>query len=562
MTIINPIIPGFNADPACLAVGSDYYIVTSTFEWFPGISVYHSQDLATWRFVGNALTRQSQLDLRGFGDSCGIWAPDITFHNGRFYLCYTLMKQLSASFFDLDNYLVTSESIEGPWSDPIYLNSSGFDPALLHDNDGRKWVCNLRWESRQGYPHPGEIVLQEFDAEAGSLINEPVAIYSGDRHFGCLEGPRIYHIGQWYYLMTAEGGTGYGHAALVSRSKRIDGPYESSPHNPLLTSRANPRPQALDFSTDYLKPRFFNPETALQKAGHAAMMQAADGSWYLTHLCARPVRPFQRCMLGRETSIQRLKWLHSWPILDAYDAPRPAAEVEIGPRSKTAASLPDGNRLTMSVPATPVGRTEFSSTLPPYLHSLRSPIDESWLSLTRRPGCISIRGRDSVYSRHEQSLLARRIQHFAFRAEAELIFTPKHIQEMAGLICLFSVRTFAYLRLYRSASLGGPCLGILLSRNEQPEELLEHRIVLDRFNGSIRLAVEVDTPELRLLYAAAGDQWHRIGPAIDSTILADEFSDNGAGAFSGSFVGICAQDLRDKSSWAEFSYLEYEALEE
>ncbi len=574
MIVTNPILPGFNADPAILRVSQDYYIATSTFEWFPGVSIYHSRDLANWRHITNALSRRSQLDLRGVGDSCGVWAPDLTFNlaEQRFYLAYTLMKRMSPRFFDLDNYVVTAPAVTGPWGDPVYLNSSGFDPAFVHQADGRTWVTNLCWETRQGYPHPGWITLQEYHRGTQRLIGDPVRIYDGDRHFGCTEGPRIYHIGEHYYLLTAEGGTGYGHAVLVSRAREITGPYEPSPYNPLLTSRANPHPSEPDYDPDYLKPRFFNPAVELQKAGHGALVQTPAGEWFLSHLCARPIRPFLRSMLGRETALQRVEWTTDrWPRL-AGDGLRSGGDARgssdrflptVNVEAPDAVPAPGGPQVGPAPPvAAPTGRLSFAgSELPPYLHSLRSPIDESWVILTRAPGRLSLRGRDSLYSMHEQSLIARRIQHFAFEAETTLHYLPRHHQEAAGLICLFSRRTWYYLRLYWSESFGSPCLGIAVSSNEKPRELREHRVpltVTDAATGGVALRVSVDTVRLQFSYAR-DDEWHPIGPELDATVLADEASDQGAGAFSGAFVGLCAQDLRDKAAWAEFDYLEYTA---
>ena len=149
-TIANPILPGFNPDPSICRVGDDYYIVTSTFEWYPGVQVHHSRDLRHWRLVNRPLNRPEQLDMRGNEDSCGIWAPCLTHADGRFWLVYTDVKRKDGSFKDAHNYIVTAPEIAGPWSDPVYTNSSGFDPSLFHDDDGRKWHLNMIWDHRVG----------------------------------------------------------------------------------------------------------------------------------------------------------------------------------------------------------------------------------------------------------------------------------------------------------------------------------------------------------------------------------------------------------------------------
>ncbi len=178
--ITNPILPGFNPDPSICRAGPDYYIATSTFEWYPGVQIHHSTDLVNWRLVCRPLDRESQLDMRGNPDSCGVWAPCLSYADGLFWLVYTDVKRLDGNFKDAHNYIVTAPSITGPWSDPVYVNSSGFDPSLFHDDDGRKWFLNMVWNHRTdsvgGSPkHPAfaGILLQEYDADAGKLIGKP-----------------------------------------------------------------------------------------------------------------------------------------------------------------------------------------------------------------------------------------------------------------------------------------------------------------------------------------------------------------------------------------------------
>jgi xylan 1,4-beta-xylosidase len=174
-TISNPILRGFNPDPSIVRVGEDYYIATSTFEWFPGVQIHHSRDLVNWRLLTRPLTRPSQLNMLGAPDSCGVWAPCLTHADGKFWLIYTDVKRYGrttvggasgASLRDFHNYLVTADDIEGPWSDPVFLNSSGFDPSLFHDDDGRKWLLNQLWDHRPGRNRFAGIVAQEYDPAA------------------------------------------------------------------------------------------------------------------------------------------------------------------------------------------------------------------------------------------------------------------------------------------------------------------------------------------------------------------------------------------------------------
>src|ERR1700749_2320299 len=221
MNITNPILKGFNPDPSILRVGDDYYIATSTFEWFPGVQIHHSRDLKTWRVLPPPLLPASQLNMLGDPDSCGIWAPCLSHDGEQFYLIYTDVKRYGrtsvggasgASLRDFHNYMVTAKTIDGEWSDPVTINSSGFDPSLFHDDDGRKWFVNMLWDHRtESYggspktPALAGILLQEWDAKTGTLKGPIRNIFSGT-DLGLVEGPHLFKRNGWYYLTTAEGG--------------------------------------------------------------------------------------------------------------------------------------------------------------------------------------------------------------------------------------------------------------------------------------------------------------------------------------------------------------------
>ncbi len=311
--IRNPILPGFHPDPSICRVGDDYYIATSTFEWYPGVRIHHSRDLANWRLVGRPLDRAAQLDMRGNPDSCGVWAPCLSHADGRFWLVYTDVKRFDGNFKDAHNYIVTAPAIEGPWSDPIHVNSSGFDPSLFHDDDGRKWLLNMLWDHRDPPPkaraHPAfaGIVLQEWDAAAARLTGAPKLIFEGSPH-GLAEGPHLFKRRGWYYLITAEGGTGYDHAVTLARSRAIGGPYELHPDRHLLTSKDA-------------------PTAKLQRAGHGQVVETPAGP-YLAHLCSRPLPGLRRSPLGRETAIQKCVWRDDDWLYLADGGRIPACEVE------------------------------------------------------------------------------------------------------------------------------------------------------------------------------------------------------------------------------------------
>jgi xylan 1,4-beta-xylosidase len=569
--IRNPILPGFNADPSILRVGRDFYIATSTFEWFPGVSIYHSRDLARWRLRSHALTRSSQLELRGVQGSGGVWAPSLRYRDedGLFYLAWTNVRNSSSMAFDLRNYLVTAPSVDGPWSEPIYLNASGFDPCIFFDDDGRAWLLNLEWEFRKGYEHPGWIVLQEYSIPERRLVGPIRRVYHGGSDMGCMEGPVLFKKDGWYYLITAEGGTGYGHSAILARSRDIGGPYEADSAGPFLS--AVRESFTARGERDFLKKRFYNPDAVMQKTGHASLVDTGKGEWYVAHLGARPVMPEMRCVLNRETSLRRAFWTdEGWlrleggrlPLLEVPSPAGLAAAPSPGVSSPApGVSSPDPG--VSSPDPTASRREDFDGpSLPVDFYTLRAAPDPSWLDLRSRPGWLRLRGRESLRSLHEQSLVARRIQHFSFRVESSMEFEPDSYQQMAGLVLMIGTENWYYLRKYWSESLGGPALGIMTCLDGAEDELLEHRVALVRQPGrrapaSQFLAAEVESGrELAFFWSPDGRSWERIGPILDFSLLSDECSRREA--FSGTFCGVCAQDLAGRGAEADFDYFRYE----
>ncbi|MBL4812585.1 MAG: glycoside hydrolase family 43 protein, partial [Rhodobacteraceae bacterium] len=278
----NPILTGFHPDPSICRVGDEYFLATSTFEWFPGVRLHRSHDLSNWQPAGYALTRADQLDMRGNPDSGGVWAPCLTHDGTQFWLVYTNMRRHQGSVKDGLNYVVSAPSIEGPWSAGTFLNSSGFDPSLFHDEGGQSWLAQMLWDHEPAPSHFAGIALQKFDRASRKLTGKRHMITAGTK-IGLTEGPHIYKRDGYYHMLLAEGGTGYDHACSWARAREITGPYEMHPDNPILTSRDA-------------------PDLALQKAGHGDWVETPEGKSYLVHLVGRPL-PGKRCILGRETAI-------------------------------------------------------------------------------------------------------------------------------------------------------------------------------------------------------------------------------------------------------------------
>ena len=533
--IRNPILRGFNPDPSIVRVGNDYFIATSTFEWFPGVQIHHSRDLVHWRLLTRPLRRGDQLNMIGVPDSCGIWAPCLTFADGRFYLLYTIVKRYGtttlgansgAVFRDLDNYLVTSDRIDGDWSEPVFLNSSGFDPSLFHDDDGRKYVLNMLWDHRPGRNRFAGILLQEYSPERRGLIGERRLIFEGTP-IGLTEGPHLYKRKGYYYLLTAEGGTGWGHAVTLARSRKLSGPYELHPDTYILTAR-------------------HRPDVELQRAGHADLVETQSGDTYMVHLCGRPLPNRGRCTLGRETAIQRMVWSDDDWLRTADGEGVPHGE------------LPAPAMASHPFPATPV-RTRFDqSELPIDFQWLRSPCPDELFSLTARPGRLRLYGLESPGSFFRQSLVARRQQAHCYSAATRLEFEPEHFQQMAGLICYYNAAKFHYLYISRDDGSRYVRAMTCLPDLARAEDVTPPFRITDGVR--VELRVEVDYERLRFGFRAGTTDWTWI-PQVDASILSDEAGPPFHPNFTGAFVGVCCQDLAGTRRHADFEYFDYQERE-
>jgi len=532
MRIRNPILRGFNPDPSIVRVGEDYYIATSTFEWFPGVQIHHSRDLKHWRLAARPLRRPSQLDMRGDPDSCGVWAPCLTHADGLFHLIYTDVKRYGrttvggasgASLRDFHNALVTSPSIEGDWSDPVYLNASGFDPSLFHDQDGRKYLLNMLWDHRPGRNRFAGIVCQEYSPAERRLVGERRVIFEGTA-LGLTEAPHLYRRDGWYWLVTAEGGTGWGHAMTVARSRDLWGPYEVQPGGPTLTARDR-------------------PDAPLQRAGHADLVETPDGRTFAVYLCGRPLPNRGRCVLGRETAIQELVWGEDgWPrTRDGRGTP----ELEIdGP------DLPEA-----PFQSEPARRHFDGPELPPEFQWLRTPYPDEIFSLAARPGVLRLYGRETIGSLFRQALVARRQQAFCYSAATRLEFAPEHFQQAAGLTCYYNASKFHYLMVTHDPELGR-CVQAMsaLPDSPQADAFTKPMAIPD---GPVELRVEVDEERLRFGFRVGEGAWTWLPEVFDASILSDEATAPGQPNFTGAFVGVCCQDTSGAAKPADFAWFEY-----
>lgn len=547
---MNPVLAGFHPDPSICRVGNDYFIATSTFEYFPGVAIYRSSNLQKWDFCTYALTRKSQLDMAGNPPSGGIWAPCLSYDKGKFYLIFTDVKGWTGAentdgFKDTHNYLTTASSIDGPWSDPVYLNSSGFDPSLFHDDDGKKWFVNVQWDYRPWNHSFSGIVLQQFDEKENRLVGPITNIFKGT-DLRLTEAPHLYKRNGWYYLMTAEGGTSYMHAVTLARSRSLEGPYELHPDKHLLTSLAD---RALfETSGDQkgyaLMPGAFHK--GLQKAGHGSMASWTESEWILAHLSGRPLDGTSNCPLGRETALQKIIWKDDdWPYLEGTGA----SEIVFFSMKEGVAALDKHDRGES-------WRDDFDGpSIDAKLNTLRVPAGNN-LSLTERKGWLRIYGKESPISRFNQAMAVRRVQHFSWSARTVTDYKCDSFQQFAGLIVRYDETMQHILRI--SDHEGRRTLGIIsYDLNHLNLPLGENEIPLPE--GPVHLGIDTDYRKMQFSYSLDGETWHKIGPEYDASKLSDDYVK--PMGFTGTFVGVGSWDVSGRRHYADFDYLEYKGRE-
>ena len=542
--IKNPILPGFNPDPCICRKGDDYYMAVSSFEWFPGIPVYHSKDLKNWEIYTHVLTDDSVVDLKRLPSAKGIWAPCLTYceEEELFYVVYGVMNSMNARYFDVDNYLITAKDIKGPWSEPIYIHSSGFDASILHDDDGKKYIVSLEWETREGYEKPGAICMVEYSPEKKEIVGYPKRIWSGGTDRGCIEAPHLTKRGDYYYIMCAEGGTGYGHSVTMGRSKEVWGPYEGDPKNPILTSIPGDFYERHD--PDHLKPKYFNPESVLQKSGHGSYVETQLGEVYMVHLTSRPFVPELRCTLGRETAIQKMKWTDDgW--LRMYDDSNLAKEyVEESklPEFKMP-QIPDFDDFD----GEELGIQYYAPRIKP----------SSFADVKSRPGYVRIRGQESRCSLNKVSILARKLTSVYATITTKMEFKPEVHQHSAGLIMYYDNMNYIYLRKYYSETLGKSALSVIHLENGEKTEFLNSRIAVEDCPIYLRLKVEGRKSYFEWSYD--GQLYNKIGKVFDTTKFSDEYCKYGE--FTGTFVGLTCADRVKHKHYADFDFFEYKSDE-
>ena len=506
----NPVIAGDYPDPAIIRVEDDYYCVHSTFQYFPGVPVMHSRDLVHWRTIGHVLTRPSQLDLADYGDSCGVWAPDIEFHEGRFYVAYPLFYEDAAGSTTLSIHLVWAEQAQGPYSDPVTLltteTSDGcyIDPGLFFDDDGRKY---LLWAGAW---------MQDLSDDMTHVVGERRQLWPGTGLPWGGEGPHLLKHNGWYYVTIAEGGTFFGHCQTLARSCHLWGPYEPCPENPIL--------------------RQADPRASIQKAGHGKFVRTPGGEWWTVFLGGRPLHE-RYCVLGRETFLSPLEYTaDEWFRV----APRRAPQLRY--------PLPSLHPHSASDP----GKDDFNAeSLSPVWEWVRTPEPVAH-SLTERPGWLRLRAQSTnLAAPGPASALLRRIQHHSFSAETRVGTPTGPDGGEAGLTVYLDKRNHVRLGVTPAGRVR------LCVRRSGQETVLAETLVESR---ALTLGVVADQFQLQFC-CGAGPRLQQIGLPIDGLFLSPDWKQEheDGRCFTGAMVGLFVTGRDgDVRATADFDWIVYQ----
>ena len=511
-TYANPILAGFYPDPSITRAGDDYYLVTSSFSYFPGVPIFRSRDLVNWTQIGHVLDRPSQLSIDSLGISRGVFAPTIRHHEGTFYMITTLVDAGG-------NFLVTATDPAGPWSDPVWLPFDGIDPDVFFDDDGKVYISNNGPpEGEPRYDGHRALWLQEYDPAAQQLIGPRRLIVDGGVDISkqpiWIEAPHLFKIDDTYYLIAAEGGTGDQHSQVVFRSDSVWGPYVPYEGNPILTQR-------------HLDPARPSPVTS---AGHADFVQLPGGEWWAVFLATRPYEgDFYNT--GRETFLLPVRWVDGWPVVLAGEETVPYVHPRPDLPAQPAPPVPTSGNFTH--------REDFDGAeLAPYWTFIRTP-RERWYDLTTEPGWLTIAARPVALDAFAQpSFVGRRQQHARFTASTAMRFDPSQPGDRAGLAAFQNDRYHYFLGV--ALEDGAPVVRVEQQAGEGPATVLASAPIELAAEAPVYLKIEADGDAYDFYYGLAPDAWTLLVDDADGKILSTRV----AGGFVGAMIGMYAYGER------------------
>jgi alpha-N-arabinofuranosidase len=509
----SPILQGCYPDPSITRKGDDYYLVCSSFAFYPGVPVFHSRDLINWEQTGHVLSRPTQLILDGVGMSKGVYAPSIVYnpHNDYFYMITTHIGG------GLGNIMVKAKDPAGEWSDPFKLNFDGIDPSLFFDDDGKGYVVHNDAPENELYSGHRVIKIWDYDTENDRITGTPLVIVDGGvditKNPIWIEAPHLYKKNGWYYLMCAEGGTGDNHSEVIFRSASVKGPYIPAGQNPVLSQRHLPADR----------------KNKVVWAGHADLVSTPDGRYYAVFLASRPNHA-NRINTGRETYLLPVDWSGDFPVFEGGLEPlKPKLKLPAGVENKTGSDnfFPNGN-FTFT--------DNFNSF----------PLDYRWFALrdshekfiSQTPDGLQINpSKENIKTVHSPSMLCYRQQHNHFSASAAMYYRPASEKDLAGIVC-YQKETFNYV------------FGITKKEND-------YYIVLERtadgnsgliasrkinYTGqAIHLQIKADGDDYYFNYATENENYLNLGGTMSGDILSSDI----AGGFIGCVIGLYATSAND-----------------
>ncbi len=522
-TYTNPILSGFYPDPSICKANGKYYMVNSTFAYFPGIPIFKSEDLINWKQIGNVLDRPEQLNLGGFGVSRGIFAPAIRFNKEKFYVTSTLVD-------GKNNFIVTAMDPSGPWSSPIWIPEiEGIDPSLFFDSDGKSYIVynSIPPDNAPLYDGHRTIKIYEFDIKELKVIGQEKILVNGGSDISkkpiWIEGPHIFKRNEYYYLIAAEGGTAEGHSEVVFRSKNILGPYKSYDNNPILTQR-------------HLDPSRKFPITS---TGHADFVVTDQGEWYGVFLGCRPYKN-NYFNTGRETFMAPVIWENEWPKFDLegsvvkYEYSTP-----IGKKRSKNESNCSGNFIF---------KEEFNDSVLGFNWLfLRTP-REKWYTLDK--GRLSIKTRaESCSEKVNPSFIGHRQQHAKGSVTVKLDFKTKKENEKSGLVVFQNESHYYYL--CKSFKNQKSVIQLLKSSDISLKEIVSIPI----FSAQpVRLRIDANNDSYDFFYAEENKDWKLLKQGVDAKFLSTKV----AGGFVGCIYGMYTTSLGNTSkNAAHFDWFEY-----
>ncbi|MGI4741593.1 MAG: glycoside hydrolase family 43 protein [Janthinobacterium lividum] len=521
--LVNPIMTGFYPDPSIVKVGPDYYLVNSTFSYFPGIPVMHSRDLKNWKQVGNVISRPSQMNFLGDRMTRGLFAPAIEYHNGTYYVTCTLIDHKG-------NFVVTAKNPAGPWSDPTFLPEvRGIDPSLYFEGDKAYVIYNSDPAGTPLYDGHRSIKIIELNPQTLQTVGEAKIVVNGGVDISkkpvWIEGPHLMKRNDWYYLYAAEGGTSVNHTEVVFRSKAPLGPFVPYEKNPILSQRELPRDRP-------------NPITS---AGHAQFVEGPDGKTYAIFLAVRPYEG-NYYNTGRETFIVPVEWKDDWPVTVPGPNGVQYSYKANFPEVKQPGALPQSGNFGYTL--------TFEKQLDPALLFLRTQ-DNSNFSLSKANGLTLKLKPETVAETGNPAFIGKRQQHMYCTTETELTFAPKAANEQAGLVVFQDEKHYYYL--CKSVDNGKPLLQLFKSTAEAKMELLA-QAPLKSATGSVQLRIKAQGDTYGFDFSETGKTWNVLKDKVDARFLSTQV----AGGFIGCLFGMYATSSgQPTTNTASFKYLKY-----